>query len=347
MPTKTRVEYIDVLRAIAIILVIIGHIPYPGFSTTLHKWIYAFHIPLFFFVSGMSLCFTNYSKLSLKANFRKRFFRIYSPYLIWGIALALPNITIETILKLLYGTHQSIASVSNSSLWFLPVLFIATLLIDMLLYTLHRIGKRKFLPLMLLFIPPIVLLIPTQATMQSLLGGHNLPFGIDIVPMAIFFMLSGYLLQSRKICNRHRFSALFYFLLILLFLLITTYFSLCNDVNYVLMAENRYGNYIYFFIAAFSGIMASFLLSKTIAKYTIKLSQILQKIGSDTLLIFILHKYPLLLVNDIVTLIPVAYIPNYFIVPIYLLFSLVICVPISSYIKKHAPFLTGGLVKSS
>ena len=57
-----RIKDIDILRAIAIILVIVGHTPYPGFNPELHKWIYAFHIPLFFFVSGISLSFINYSK---------------------------------------------------------------------------------------------------------------------------------------------------------------------------------------------------------------------------------------------------------------------------------------------
>ena len=84
MNKKNRIKYVDILRAIAIILVIAGHIPYVDFNTDFHKWVYSFHIPLFFFISGISLSFTNYSKTSFKQLLKKRFNRIYSPYLIWG-----------------------------------------------------------------------------------------------------------------------------------------------------------------------------------------------------------------------------------------------------------------------
>lgn len=341
MPAKKRIEYIDILRAIAIILVIVGHIPYSGFNQELHKWIYAFHIPLFFFVSGASLSFTNYTSLNLKANFKKRLTRVYLPYLIWAIVLALPNISLQTIPKILYGTHQSIASVSNSSLWFLPVLFFATVFMDVILYYFHKKNLQKYLPFLFILLIPIALLIPSQSTSQNLLSGHNLPFGLDIVPMTTVFILSGYLFQTCRKRQKAKLPMLIYPLLIFLFLITTTYFGLHNNTNYVLMAENRYGNYPYFFISAFSGIIVSVSLSIMIAQYTKKLSKFMQKIGSDTMLIFILHKYPLILINDAFMLIPVAHISNYIIVPIYLIFALMICVPISSFIKKRAPVLAG------
>ncbi|MBQ2672924.1 MAG: acyltransferase family protein [Methanobrevibacter sp.] len=338
-----RIKDIDILRAIAIILVIVGHTPYPGFNPELHKWIYAFHIPLFFFVSGLSLYFTNYHNLNLKKNFKKRFNRIYLPYLIWSIALALPSISVMTIPKILYGTHQSIASVSNSSLWFLPVLFFATIFLDLILFFSYKKNWQKYLPFLLIIFFLIVLLIPSQSSIQYLLGGHNLPFGIDVVPMAILFMLSGYLFQIHRKTKELKIPILISVPLIILSITILTYFSLHNNTNYVLMAENRYGNYLYFFIAAFSGIIASFLISFTIARHTSKLSKLMQKIGSDTMIIFILHKYPLQLINDLILLIPVAHISNYFIIPLYLIFALIICIPISSLIKKHASILIGKL----
>ena len=46
---KSRVEYIDLFRAIGIILMIMGHIK---FGSHFDKWIHAFHMPMFFFISG-------------------------------------------------------------------------------------------------------------------------------------------------------------------------------------------------------------------------------------------------------------------------------------------------------
>ena len=197
---STHIKYIDILRAIAIILVIIGHIPYPGFNTDCHKWVYSFHIPLFFFVSGITLTFTKYKNITFKKIIEKRFHRIYLPFLIWGIVLALPTISLMTIPKLFYGTHQSIAQVSNSSLWFLPVLFVSTIFLDTLFFFFIKQSRTKLMITFLLFLL-VAILIPSQNTIQGLLGGHNIPLGLDIILMAIVFMLSGYCFKCSSRTN--------------------------------------------------------------------------------------------------------------------------------------------------
>ncbi|MBF1069294.1 MAG: acyltransferase family protein, partial [Prevotellaceae bacterium] len=46
-----RIEALDIAKGIGIILVIIGHMS----SSYLRDWIYSFHMPLFFIISG--ICF--------------------------------------------------------------------------------------------------------------------------------------------------------------------------------------------------------------------------------------------------------------------------------------------------
>ena len=46
---KTRIDYFDVLRGIGIVYMVLGHI-YLG--EVFDKYIHAFHMPIFFFVSG-------------------------------------------------------------------------------------------------------------------------------------------------------------------------------------------------------------------------------------------------------------------------------------------------------
>ncbi len=56
MPSKNRIIYIDIARAIAIILVVIGHyIPqdHPDWYGEMRSVIYGFHMPLFMFASGL------------------------------------------------------------------------------------------------------------------------------------------------------------------------------------------------------------------------------------------------------------------------------------------------------
>ena len=55
-----REHWIDALKGIGIILVVIGHV---SLGNNLVKWIYSFHMPLFFALSGYMLAHTqrNYS----------------------------------------------------------------------------------------------------------------------------------------------------------------------------------------------------------------------------------------------------------------------------------------------
>ena len=48
-----RFNYLDITKAIGIILVIIGHINYTGYNYQIKKYLYAFHMPLFFIIIGI------------------------------------------------------------------------------------------------------------------------------------------------------------------------------------------------------------------------------------------------------------------------------------------------------
>ena len=47
---KKRLEWIDLAKGIGIILMVIGHMP--SIPSAVHNWIFSFHMPLFFFLSG-------------------------------------------------------------------------------------------------------------------------------------------------------------------------------------------------------------------------------------------------------------------------------------------------------
>ena len=61
VPPKQRIAEIDVAKAIGIICVIIGH----GTTGVIHNYIYLFHMPLFFILSGYMI---KGEKLSFLAN---------------------------------------------------------------------------------------------------------------------------------------------------------------------------------------------------------------------------------------------------------------------------------------
>jgi len=57
--SSKRIKYIDMLKAFCIILVIAGHMGYTPAKVKL--LLYIFHIPLFFFLSGMTLNVAKYT----------------------------------------------------------------------------------------------------------------------------------------------------------------------------------------------------------------------------------------------------------------------------------------------
>lgn len=63
---KHRVDYIDALRGILIMIMVMGHV---DFGAAFDKYIHAFHMPAWFFLSGY---FWNYDKLSYGEFVKKK-----------------------------------------------------------------------------------------------------------------------------------------------------------------------------------------------------------------------------------------------------------------------------------
>ena len=63
-----RFDYIDWMKAIGIWLIVLGHVPITNEDVV--GWIFSFHVPLFFFISGYLFKDVNNDKLFLWNNFR-------------------------------------------------------------------------------------------------------------------------------------------------------------------------------------------------------------------------------------------------------------------------------------
>lgn len=134
---KRRWKEIDVLYTIGIILVLIGHSHSSDWSTfrgtVLDKaiiFIYTFHMPLFFFISGF--LFQNSKAIEAKGYkswiFEKAI-RLLSPYLLWSLIAAVPKYWVEN--RSFAGVGKAIIDVFINPrasvwghFWFLPVLFL-------------------------------------------------------------------------------------------------------------------------------------------------------------------------------------------------------------------------------
>ena len=85
MPYSSKNNYISIAKALGIILMVVGH---SGCPTAISKFIYLFHMPLFFVCSGYF--FKEISDhTSLHIFYKKRMKSLYLPYFKWSILFLL------------------------------------------------------------------------------------------------------------------------------------------------------------------------------------------------------------------------------------------------------------------
>lgn len=117
-----RIIYLDVVKAIAICLVCIGHVPMlvtMSHASVLHDWIYSFHMPLFMLLSG-------YFSLH---SFSRPFPQFISRK---AVQLLLPAVTVPFMTVVLMSLHTDnyfilARNEMIGGLWFLKTLFLCYL----------------------------------------------------------------------------------------------------------------------------------------------------------------------------------------------------------------------------
>ena len=120
MPEQTkRIEALDIAKGIGIILVIIGHMS----SSYLRDWIYSFHMPLFFVLSG--ICFKTEKYPSFLPFLKQRVRTLAIPTL----ALYFIILLLETLTGIKgFDLQQQLKGVHPGVLWFLITLLFSELL---------------------------------------------------------------------------------------------------------------------------------------------------------------------------------------------------------------------------
>ena len=183
MQTK-RIGYVDSLKGIAIIFVIIGHLlQYVFYPSTfddshLYRYIYSFHMPFFMIISGFTV--------RVKADYRdklfkmigKRFFNLIIPFISWAI---LKNICFRgpTLLEVIKNP--------TNGLWFLYALFF---IYSIFILTFYATWKLNTIIRYSLFVAVFILL-----KMIALKVSH---FGLPQISNLFIFFFLGHLVSTYK-----------------------------------------------------------------------------------------------------------------------------------------------------
>ena len=177
-----RFDEIDFLKGIGAILVILGHMQYTDQLKNLATFIYGFHMPLFFWISG-----NLYKKPALFGEYViKKAKSILIPYCFFGLLYCFFSFIIEgreAGLKGLVGVCFKVVRdiPIEIGLWFLPVLFLVSCLFAFI-----------DLDLTNTFIKNSVITIISITGFIIVKQFHYLPFGISSALPCIAFFATGY-----------------------------------------------------------------------------------------------------------------------------------------------------------
>jgi len=201
-----RIDYIDIAKGIGIVLVVMGHNDFALVSPFGHKLIYSFHMPMFFFLSGMFFK----PDAPFWGFIRRRFERVLRPFfftllLIYFMTISFTKVSIieatTRAFKAMYGNGHYLDWVQ---LWFLPHLFAVSLFAWIFVRAIQRTNllRARWLILAIIFITGVLGISLFWPFEFNLLGKEytifGLPYSLDLVFVSGFFFLLGYELHQRQ-----------------------------------------------------------------------------------------------------------------------------------------------------
>lgn len=287
---EKRTGWIDLCKAMAIYCMVLGH---TGTSEKMMTVIHAFHMPVFFILSGY--CFNEIKNSDLWQLTRKRFKTLIIPYFVFGTGLFLfwdvvlyvmhrqPEMRSLSNLLTSILWNNTDASAFSVIQWFLPCLFMAEILFASLV---KITGGRIFVVFGgITFLSVIGYMIPYVTD-------QRLPWALDCALMASAFYGLGWIMKKIQILDRLRILKGHKAVSLIAVIVITAAAVLLVFRNgAVNMRTVTYGNY---FLYIFNAVVCSSILivlsmlldwianGNTICKF-------LEWIGRNTLIVLMLN----------------------------------------------------------
>lgn len=279
MDTKQRIEWIDVAKGIGMLLVILGHTIQLNIVTPL----YAFHMPLFFFLSGLLI---KSDTLTFLPYVKKMSLRLLRPWIImlfisFLVCMCIPQwrdkYTLEAVLMDFYTCNTNIFQ--NSSLWYLPCFFFALMFFYWLNKWCQEGGHRHIY----MFIGYAVIMLFIKQIVELLsLPTSRLPFKMDtallaMVFIAVAFWWRNYIFELVVKPPKKRIVS------VTIVAMIATAANGWANMNSLDFGRVR----LLYFPVAFSGIMSVCLVSYYICKIKMKpIKHLLMFYGRNSMIIF-------------------------------------------------------------
>lgn len=337
-----RIPYIDSVKGLAILLVVLGHIFLLGESSLIsqvNKYIYSFHIPLFFLISGMLYCNKN---IKFVVFLKSKLKRLLIPYLSFSLMLYPIWVLIEKYIK---GTGEHIQPkyfwgifLGNADLmpWGGPLWFLISLFVVSCAF--YFIGKMNRINILLtLFFISFIGFISTFLA-------FSLPWMLDTSLTALVIYGIGYLLKDSLLSREQitKYDNKGPKLIVALGLLLMGYITAMKNSN-VNMVNNQYGNYVFFYISALATSIGVILLFKV--SYTNQKNSILNKwliyFGENSIVVLALHGRTMTVTGLVLGVLGINVYSSIVYSFLYAIFILILQVPFIHIINRYFPFILG------
>lgn len=325
-----RIEWVDIAKGFAIILVCLGHqapLPFP-----IRAWIFSFHIPLFFMLAGYTTCFENYA--SFQSYLLKKIRALLTPYFVFGSLL----LVFDALVSLYYSQSDFVLSESLLNLlvgndvgpiWFILPLFI----VEVISYPMSRLPRgRLFIAFCLALLGyGLNLLFPEKAIFWNL---HN------ALICSFFFWLVQALRRSRINDKLVKGNAVLF-----LVALAANVISLAANTT-IDVYGRQYGNFWLFGLGAIGGGISVLCFCVWLERLAV-VKKTLVYLGMNTIPIMAFHQHP---GNRIVEeffgrAFGLVYKNNVFSTNIeafvYTACVILLCVPVIEFVNRFAPWMVG------
>ncbi|RDU22552.1 acyltransferase family protein [Anaerosacchariphilus polymeriproducens] len=298
-----RLDFLDVAKGIGILVVVYAHVmqQYIPPHNILNVFIYSFHMPLFFVLSGIvSQIKENSGKTKIDSQYiKKKFFQLMIPYFVFSLIYIILNI-IQVKLgvihfmfpdkKILFDIVKVFTLRGLAPLWFLASLFVADIIWKCFINKFESLKSRFIIVIIIFFINYWVNTLhysklPNTDLIEFMIYVFLFRTSLAFAFMVIGSMLSRYFVNTinQNIINyKFKYIAIFTGFFISLSLINLIFRNGVNMHLYVL------GNPIIFYLTSILGSLTVIMLSIIISN-----NKILQSLGKNSLSIMVLHYPPM------------------------------------------------------
>lgn len=354
MTGTKRILYLDMARGIGMVLVVMGHVAY--INPNLRQFITAFHMPLFFLISGILLEEKKEEEKVYIGVVRKKLQSIMIPYIFFSFASFVLEST-RIVLKgldewnvVLRQLFQSCCLQGVSTLWFLPALCISELMFLGIRKKTNHVGTILITTAILLGC--YVLNNYEQIFYQYHAASRTYRLLHDVCSMVIRnlfcvgFISIGYYINRwllKNIQNHIQEVAVIFICAVTAYLVITN--SELTDLRFM-----QLGVLPLYMVGSVTGSMAIIVLCKLLQELPIAgLKKMLEFYGRSSLIIMVTHiDFRVLYISILVSQQVRNKIPSenlFCILIVSLVFVLEI--PIIWFINHYMPFVLGKTKKNS